>query len=207
MDALSGVSYAAAPDCFSSTGCGQRESLVGIKGMITRRYEVVIPLLLAGLLSLAAPGTSRGQAVGSGSTLAVASFGAPGNDAVDHIASPFPNPPPPSTTVRIALLDASPSLLRAGQIAALLTRFRRRDLEAHIGMKIELANVSRIRAKPAMGNVVFYRPEFLRAALLIAKAIPGEQSVRPMTPDRLRKSGIDVEIVLGANTVLGEKAP
>ena len=74
-------------------------------------------------------------------------------------------------------------------------------------MKIELANVSRIRAKPAMGNVVFYRPQFLRAALLIAKAIPGEQSVRPMTPDRLQKSGIDVEIVLGANTMLGEKAP
>jgi hypothetical protein len=103
--------------------------------------------------------------------------------------------------VRVAILDASPSLQRAGRISVLLSHFRKRELEEHIGMKIELANISSIPEQPAMGNVVFYRPEFLRAAALLAKAIPGEQSVRVMPPERLAVSGVDVEILLG------EKAP
>jgi hypothetical protein len=65
-------------------------------------------------------------------------------------------------------------------------------------MKIELANLSSIRERPAMGNVVFYRPGYLRTALLIAKAIPGEQGVRPMTGAQMGKAGIDIEILLGA---------
>jgi hypothetical protein len=101
--------------------------------------------------------------------------------------------------VRVAILDAAPSLQRAGRIAVLLTQFRKRDLEQHIGMKIELANVSSIPAQPAMGNVVFYRPAFLRAAALLAKEIPGEQSVRIMPPERQAVSGVDVEILLGQN--------
>jgi hypothetical protein len=118
---------------------------------------------------------------------------------VDLIAAPFPQPAPPSTAVRVAILDASVSLQRAGRIAVLLSHFRKRELEQHIGMKIELANISSIPEQPAMGNVVFYRPEFLRAAALLAKAIPGEQTVRVMPPERLAVSGVDVEILLGEN--------
>lgn len=116
---------------------------------------------------------------------------------VDLIAAPFPQPPPPAIAVRVAILDASVSLQRAGRIAVLLTQFRKRELEAHLGMRIEVANISSIPAQPAMGNVVFYRPGFLRSAALLAKAIPGEQSVRAMPPERLQTSGVDVEILLG----------
>ncbi|NIR99058.1 MAG: hypothetical protein GWO03_13810, partial [Gammaproteobacteria bacterium] len=116
---------------------------------------------------------------------------------VDLIAAPFPQPPPPATAVRVAILDPAASLRNAGSIAMLLTEFRKRDLEAHIGMKVEVANISRIEARPTRPNVVFYRPGFLRAAALIAKVIPGDQSVRVMPPQRLEKSGVDVEIMLG----------
>lgn len=117
---------------------------------------------------------------------------------VDHIASPFPKPPPPSTTVRVTVLDVSKDLRRAGQVAVLLTRFRKRELEAHIGMKLQLANLSGFSTPPERVNVLYYRPGFMRAAMLIAKAIPGEQNVAPMKPALTRKDGIDVEIVLGA---------
>lgn len=145
-------------------------------------------------------GAAWAQPTGPGMP-AVASMEAEPEGPVDLIASPFPKPPPPATMVRVALLDASVSLQRAGRVAVLLTQFRKRELEEHIGMKIELANISGIPEQPAMGNVVFYRPEYLRAAALIARAIPGEQSVRKMPPERLVRSGVDVEILLG------EKAP
>ena len=119
---------------------------------------------------------------------------------LDHIASPFPKPPPPSTHVRVAVMDSSPSLVRAGRVAVLLTRFRKRDLEARIGMKIDLVNVSRIVTRPVRNNIVTYRPGFMRAALLIAKAIPGEQSIAPLRPEIRNKNSVDIEILLGGNT-------
>jgi hypothetical protein len=150
-------------------------------------------LWVLGVLLASGAAAAWGQAPG-GPALAMA--GTEPSGPVDHLASPFPKPPPPATRVRVAILDASASLERAGRAAVLLTQFRRRELEEHIGMKLELANVSSIPARPAMGNVVFYRPAFLRAAALIAQAIPGEQAVRVMPPERLLRSGVDVEIVL-----------
>ncbi|MEE8435841.1 MAG: hypothetical protein V3S64_13740 [bacterium] len=120
------------------------------------------------------------------------------NDAVRFLASPFPKPLPPSTRVRIAVLDISGTLIRANNIALLLTRFRRRELEEKIGMKIERANWSRDRKRPKRGNVVYYRSGFLRAAMLVAKAVPGEQTVMPMPKAFAAKTGVDVEIHLDA---------
>ena len=120
--------------------------------------------------------------------------------ALDHIASPFPKPPPPSTHVRVAVMDSSPNLASAGRVAVLLTLFRKCDLEAHIGMKIDLVNVSSIATRPVRKNIVTYRPGFMRAALLIAKAIPGEQSIAPLRPEIRKKNGVDIEILLGGNT-------
>jgi hypothetical protein len=149
-----------------------------------------------GAATPAAP-TAASAATSAAGTPTPASFSAEPEGPVDLIAAPFPQPLPPSTAVRVAILDASPSLQRAGRIAVLISHFRKKELEEHIGMKIELANISSIPAQPAMGNVVFYRPDFLRAAALLAKAIPGEQSVRVMPPERLATSGVDVEILLG----------
>jgi hypothetical protein len=163
-----------------------------MKPMLACRWLLCAVLLAAAGPAWAQPPASQGMPT-------LAAVAEPPGGPVDLIAAPFPQPPPPSTTVRVAILDASPSLERAGRIAVLLTRFRKRELEEHIGMKIELANVSITPEQPAMGNVVFYRPDFLRAAALLAKAIPGEQSVRVMPPEVMATSGVDVEILLGKN--------
>jgi hypothetical protein len=168
-----------------------------IKGLIMTRNHVCRWLLCAALLAGAGAAWAQPNA-DEGVPSAIGMAGT-SNGPVDLIAAPFPQPPPPSTAVRVAILDSSPSLERAGRIAVLLTRFRKRELEEHIGMKIELANVSSTPEQPAMGNVVFYRPDFLRAAALLAKAIPGDQSVRIMTPEMQASSGVDVEILLGRN--------
>lgn len=162
-------------------------------------------LLAAALAGHAAPAvaqqmTGTQQTTGTLPPASQAMAGTAHTGPVELIAAPFPQPPPPSTAVRIAILDTTTSLQRAGRIAVLLTQFRKHELEQHIGMKIELSNISGIPERPAMGNVVFYRPEFLRAAALLAKAIPGEQIVRVMTPERQAMSAVDVEIVLGEPT-------
>jgi hypothetical protein len=172
-------------------GCPGRDA--PIKGLIMKPVRVCLWVACAALLWGAGTGLAQQAATTGLPTVAASEPTGP----VDLIAAPFPMPAPPSTVVRVAILDASASLQRAGSIAVLLTHFRKRELEEHIGMKIELANVSRIPEQPLMGNVVFYRPEFLRAAALLAKAIPGEQSVRVMPPERMAISGVDVEILLG----------
>ena len=117
---------------------------------------------------------------------------------IRFLASPFPKPLPPSTRVRVAVLDVSGTLIRANNIALLLTQFRRRELEEKIGMKIELANLSKDNLRPQRGNVVYYRSGFLRAAMLVAKVVPGEQTVIPMPKAFAAKTGVDIEIHLDA---------
>ena len=118
------------------------------------------------------------------------------NGPVRFLASPFPKPLPPSTRVRVAVLDISGTLIRANNIALLLTQFRRRELEEKIGMKIELANLSKDYKRLRRTNVVYYRSGFLRAAMLVARAVPGEQAVMPMPKAFAAKTGVDIEIHL-----------
>lgn len=164
-----------------------------IKGMIMNRFKqmslfFVLGIVLAGMHSTGIHAQDKIAAAGKMKKPSVVRF----------LASPFPNPLPPSTRVRIAVLDIPGTLIRANNIALLLTRFRRRELEEKIGMKLELANLSQNRQKPMRGNVIYYRAGFLRAAMLVAKAVPGEQSVIPMPKKLAAKTGVDVEIHLKA---------
>lgn len=162
-----------------------------------KRIDVCCWALSALVLLVASPAWAKPASSATAPTLAALTE--PSQGPVNLIAAPFPQPPPPATRVRVAILDSSPSLRRGSRIAVLLTRFRKRELEQHIGMKIEVANISSTPEQPAMGNVVFYRPAFLRAAALLAKAIPGQQAVRVMPPEMLASSGVDIEIFLGKN--------
>lgn len=100
-------------------------------------------------------------------------------------------------TVRLAVLGDARTMNRAARVAVLLNDYRRRRLESRMGMQLELANVSRANTHVGDRDVITYRPGYLRPALLMAEAIPGEQSVQPMGADRLRRAGVDVEILVG----------
>ena len=161
-----------------------------MNGMKEKFFLLVAGIVLAGLFSTGTQAQEKSAVAGKIRK----------NGPVRFLASPFPKPLPPSTRVRIAVLDISGTLTRANNIALLLTHFRRRELEEKIGMKIELANLSRDSKQPKRGNVVYYRSGFLRAALLVAKVVPGEQTVMPMPKAFAAKTGVDVEIHLDAET-------
>ena len=170
-------------------------------------------LLLAGGAAVAATADAPAPQPASESASA-----APANPSGAHPAAPADRPaaqaavqpaPPaavddlerllgePPTRVRVAILNATGKPGGANKIAVLLSEVKRRALEDQIGLQIEVVNLSTAENGRAGQSVLFYRPEFLRAALAMAKAIPGEQFVQPMRPADLKRAGVDVEIVVG----------
>ena len=103
----------------------------------------------------------------------------------------------PLTRVRIAILNATGNPAGAAKVAVLLGDYRRRPLEDKMGLKIELVNLSTSYQKTQAPAVVYYRQGFLRAALILARAIPGDTMVSAMRPEALKRAGVDVEVVVG----------
>jgi hypothetical protein len=103
----------------------------------------------------------------------------------------------PLSRVRIAILNATGKPAGAAKVAVLLGDYRRRPLEDKLGLKIELVNISSSDQKPQTPAVVYYRQGFLRAALILARAIPGDTMVAAMRPEALKRAGVDVEVVVG----------
>lgn len=101
------------------------------------------------------------------------------------------------TLVRIAVLNASGVSGQASRVAVMLMEVRRVHLEQTLGMKVEVANISNAPTFDRMRTVLYYRPGYLRAALQIAKLLPGEQTVEPMSADMLSREGLDVSLWLG----------
>jgi len=105
----------------------------------------------------------------------------------------------PLTPERVSVAILTPRGKRkAGEaIAFILGKFQRGRLEQRIGKRIVVVNRSNLNQPPGPRSVIAYRPGFLRAALLMAETIPGEQEVVRMGIGHTRKIGIDVEITVG----------
>lgn len=137
-------------------------------------------------------------ATGSGTTQEPAPAQAVAAQAVPAAGAPrilFQEPP---TRVRVAVLNATGKPGGANKVALMLGEYRRRNLEDRIGLRLEMVNVSKADIASVGGTVIYYRAEFLRAALIMAEEIPGDQVVAPMRPADLKRAGVDVEIVVGA---------
>jgi len=100
-------------------------------------------------------------------------------------------------TIRVAVLNASGKAGRAGMVAFLLEEYRGKELARKLGKKIAVVNLSNLGGSAQRDSVIYYRPGFLRAALIMAKVIPGKQFVTPMPASLRGKIGVDVEIRLG----------
>ncbi len=102
--------------------------------------------------------------------------------------------------LNLSILNASPHVSSAQRLAILLERQQRRALEDRLGMKLEILNISSVREEVSlMKTKIYFRPNFLKAALALSELIPGEQVVEPMPLSRTNKMGTDVEIYVGEN--------
>lgn len=107
---------------------------------------------------------------------------------------------PDPYTVRVAILNASGRSRQAGMVAFFLEEYSGRKIGEKLGKKISVVNISNMPNLRLRRTEISYRPGNLRAALLMADAIPGKQVVAPMTEEQTGKIGIDVEIRIGRET-------
>jgi hypothetical protein len=106
----------------------------------------------------------------------------------------------PPLQLNLSILNASPHVSGAQRLAILLERQQRRALEDRLGMKLAILNISSVREDVSLLKTkIYFRPNFLKAALALAELIPGEQVVEPMPLSRTNKMGTDVEIYVGEN--------
>jgi hypothetical protein len=173
-----------APDTRASLdmeGSGPSALLVALESSAAAAGEITPPLVA--------------QEPGAGPPAPEAAPASPSVAALEEprtFAAPWQNRP---TLVRIAVLNALTG--RANQVAALLMDVRRLALEQQMGMRLEVMNVSNAPGRELAQSVIYYRPGFLRAALVLAETLPGDQALAPMRAEQLQRMGIDVEIWLG----------
>ncbi len=102
--------------------------------------------------------------------------------------------------LHLSILNASPRKDAAQRLAILMDRHQRRALENRLDMKLDITNISSVQEQMTLHKTkIYFRPNYLTAALALASLIPGEQVVEEMSLERRGRLGLDVEIYVGAN--------
>ena len=104
------------------------------------------------------------------------------------------------TTARISILNASEIRDAAHQLAVFLDRYHHTSFEERVKMKLKIVNISSVRKKVSLEKTkIYFRPNYMSAALALAQMIPGEQIVERMSLEDMGRIGVDVDIYVGKN--------
>jgi len=102
--------------------------------------------------------------------------------------------------IKISVLNASTIKGAANRLAAMIDRKQRKNIEKRIGMNLKIVNISSINQKTILNRTkIYFHPNFLRPALVLAEFLPGEQLLEPFPENRKRKNTNDLQIVVGEN--------
>ena len=102
--------------------------------------------------------------------------------------------------IKISVLNASNIKGAANRLAAMIDRKQRKNIEKRIGMNLKIVNISSINQKTILNRTkIYFHPNFLRPALVLAEFLPGEQLLEPFPENRKRKNTNDLQIVVGEN--------
>ena len=102
--------------------------------------------------------------------------------------------------LNITILNASPHSDSAQRLAVLLDRQQKSTIEKQIGMKLKIVNISSVREQTILPKTkIYFHPNLMREALILAQILPGEQVIEPMPEIRISKLATDVEIYVGKN--------
>ena len=102
--------------------------------------------------------------------------------------------------IKISVLNASPNKGAAQKLVAMLVRKHRKNIEKRMGMNLKVVNISSVNQKTVLTKTkVYFHPNFLRAALILAEVLPGEQVLEPFPDSRKSKISNDLQIYVGKN--------
>ena len=98
--------------------------------------------------------------------------------------------------MQISIFNASGYSKRAYGLSVYLGKLKKEHIEESLGMKMEIVNISNARDKNNKISTIYFRNNYLKPALFLAKLIKGDQRVVPL-PDQEERQGVDIEIYLG----------
>ena len=102
--------------------------------------------------------------------------------------------------LNVAILNASPYLGGAQRLAVILDRQQKRMIEKRMGMKLKIVNISSVREQTILPKTkIYFHANFLKAALILAEVLPGEQILEPVPDSRVSNLATDVKIYVGNN--------
>lgn len=102
--------------------------------------------------------------------------------------------------LNVAVLNASPNQGAAQSFAVMLDRKQKRTIEKRMGMKLNIVNISSVREQTILPKTkIYFHANLLKAALILAEVLPGEQVLEPVPESRTSKLSTDVEIYVGKN--------
>ncbi|MEC9296062.1 MAG: LytR C-terminal domain-containing protein [SAR324 cluster bacterium] len=100
----------------------------------------------------------------------------------------------------VAVLNASPNARAAQSFAVMLDRKQKRTIEKRMGMKLNIVNISSVRKQTILPKTkIYFHANLLKAALILAEVLPGEQVLEPVPDSRTNKQSTDIEIYVGKN--------
>ena len=102
--------------------------------------------------------------------------------------------------LNVAVLNASPNQGAAQSFAVMLDRKQKRTIEKRMGMKLNIVNISSVREQTILPKTkIYFHANLLKAALILAEVLPGEQVLEPVPDSRTSKLSTDIEIYVGKN--------
>ena len=102
--------------------------------------------------------------------------------------------------LNVAVLNASPNAGAAQSFAVMLDRKQKRTIENRMGMKLKIVNISSVHKQTILPKTkIYFHANLLKAALILAEVLPGEQVLEPVPDSRTNKQATDIEIYVGKN--------
>ncbi len=102
--------------------------------------------------------------------------------------------------LNIAVLNASPKIGAAQSFAIMLDRMQKLEIEKRMGMKLNVVNISSVQEQTILPKTkIYFHANLLKAALILAEILPGEQVLEPVPDSKTSELANDVEIYVGKN--------
>ena len=102
--------------------------------------------------------------------------------------------------LNVTVLNASTNHGAAQSFAVMLDRKQKRTIEKRMGMNLNIINISSVREQTILPKTkIYFHANLLKAALILAEVLPGEQVLEPVPASRNSKLSTDVEIYVGNN--------
>lgn len=100
------------------------------------------------------------------------------------------------SVMQLSIINASGWQKRAYKLSVFLGREKKKEIEESLGIKLDIVNISNDKNDRHNQSTIYFRNNFLKPALFLARLIPGEQKLVPISSARERL-GVDIEIYLG----------